>query len=206
MTILATVPLRLWFEDDALTNDVLEKYVNVVKDPTQISTMPSLLPSDCDKKDLDEVPQGRHFNDSKDLQRIATSATQYTNIWSMTAKDKHFTNYETLDIASRTKEEGGSGGLRRYWLLVRNKSSKRSIFELKEAAKPGVEYGRTLRVLSMNDRLPVLKNLLFVQVSRMATLHSEHWNGVEKDALRIWLRESSDVLSKRWRSVYEKYH
>ena len=157
--------LRLWF-DDALTKDVLEKYVDVVKDPTRIATIPQSLYPDWEQEAKDvwhkktkKTDQKQQFKDIKDkddsLKPIAHSDSRYANIESIV--DKYFVNYKTLDIASREKWEGGSAGLTRYWLLVENQSGKRSILELKEAPKPGVEYGRTVQTLSMNSRLPILK-------------------------------------------------
>lgn len=214
------------------------------------SKLPLLSPA-CDKKDLDEVPKVSRFDDSDDLKRLATSDPRYATIWSAVIKDKHFASYKPLDIASRTKDDGGSGGLTRYWVLMEDKFKQRTIFELKEAPTPGVEYGRRSQVLSMNERLPILKrafwsdtsdhdyfyitfsetrflvrnrlnmkgikigkqcegnalkDLLFAEAKRMAIVHTNYWNNVKKDDLRLWLRGSSETLSKRWQAVYEKYH
>ena len=164
--------LRLWFDDD-LTKDVLEKYGDVVKDPTRISTI--LYPdweqeaNDVWHKKTDENDGKKHFKNIQDendsLHPIATSDSRYTSILSMASKDTHFANYTIVDIASREKWDGGSAGLTRYWLLVEDKSGNPFIVELKEAVKPGVEYGRTLQRLSMNERLPVLKKTFWKEES-----------------------------------------
>lgn len=153
--------VRLWFQDDALTQDVLEKYVDTVKDPTRASTLPRSLYPDWERKaakDLDKYTNQNQFKyEDNGLTFIAASDSQRANILSMAAQDQHFTNYTILDIAARAKEQGGSTGLKRYWLLVKDPADKRSILELKQASQPGVEYGRTLQVLSHDERLPLLK-------------------------------------------------
>lgn len=45
---------------------------------------------------------------------------------------------EVLDIATYTKSDGGSGGLKRYWLIVKNNKGHRELIEFKEQVRPAV--------------------------------------------------------------------
>jgi hypothetical protein len=54
---------------------------------------------------------------------------------------RQLTELELLDIKARAREGGGSGGLRRFWLLVRERSSRQlELLELKELAAPGTSF------------------------------------------------------------------
>jgi len=71
-----------------------------------------------------------------------------------------------LDVGAVAREAGGSGGLRRYWLLVEKGSGatkRRTILELKETTTPGAAFGRH------SKELPV--------ATRLATLKSTFWGG-----------------------------
>ena len=50
---------------------------------------------------------------------------------------------EILDIASYTKSDGGSGGLKRYWLIVKTATGHKELIEFKEQVHPAVAWTGT---------------------------------------------------------------
>lgn len=62
-----------------------------------------------------------------------------------------------LDVARDVRTDGGSAGLRRFWLLTEDEIATRTIVELKELTIPGTEFGRFSRTLDGADRFDVLK-------------------------------------------------
>jgi hypothetical protein len=62
-----------------------------------------------------------------------------------------------LDVARADHADGGSAGLRRFWVLTSGQGGTRTILELKELVKPGTEFGRHAHTLDGPDRFDVLK-------------------------------------------------
>ena len=61
---------------------------------------------------------------------------------------------------------------------------------------------KALDVLKLDGK--DLENTLEVQASVLAGVHRAAWKGVEKDEMRAWLKETSKVLAKRWKTAYAK--
>jgi hypothetical protein len=153
--------LRLMFPDPDLLRDVLERYVDVVKDPSRAVPVPAELAPDWDKvrdKGLRRHTSGDRLilgngGDSDEL--TPASPAQRAAVLAALRAEPRLRSFEILDVAVLHRERGGSGGLRRYWLLAR-RGGQRTLLELKESAVPGVEAGRRSRVLGMEERLPLL--------------------------------------------------
>lgn len=89
---------------------------------------------------------------------VAASAATRKEV--STAVTRALPGLTVLDVAEVEREAGGSGGLARYWLLV-ERASSRTVLELKEAAKPGVDHGLDARPMSEATRLSSLEKDLW---------------------------------------------
>lgn len=84
----------------------------------------------------------------------AVSAANRTKL--MDAAKSAIPGVTPLDVVEVEREGGGSGGLTRYWVLVRRGGS-RTLLELKEAATPGVDFGIDAKPIGRASRLSLLK-------------------------------------------------
>lgn len=131
----------LAFNDKNLLEDVIKEYVQVTnghKEPTKIAK--SLIPNleKKRKKNLEKNTNGKTFLTSDEL--LPITAPIKNGLILEISKTGVLGTFEILDIAEVPRETGGSGGLRRYWLLVRSPEGQ-DILELKELSRPGVSYG-----------------------------------------------------------------
>jgi uncharacterized protein (DUF2252 family) len=153
--------LRLYFDDAELTREVLEQYVDTVKDPRRAEAIDEGLLPKWDKvesKGLAEATAGNRFLLEGDVG--APSAADRAAVLALARADARLSRFTIDDVASVGRTAGGSGGLRRFWLLASD-GSRRTILELKEAATPGVELGRASHALSATERLDTLKRELW---------------------------------------------
>ncbi len=131
----------LAFNDKNLLEDVIKEYVQVTnghKEPTKIAK--ALVPNleKKRKKNLEKNTNGKAFLTSDEL--LPVPAPIKNGLILEITKTGVLGTSEILDIAEVPRETGGSGGLRRYWLLVRSPQGQ-DILELKEMSRPGVSYG-----------------------------------------------------------------
>lgn len=151
--------LRLMFPDPGLLRDVLERYVDVVKDPSRAVQVPADLAPDWDA--VRDKGLRRHTSGDRIVlggggdPLTPVSPAQRAAVLGALRAEPRLRSFEILDVAALQREHGGSGGLRRYWLLAQ-RGGQRTLLELKEAEVPGVEAGRRTRNLSMEERLPLL--------------------------------------------------
>lgn len=153
--------LRLYFDDSALTKDVLEQYVDTVKDLSRAQEIDGALVPDWDQVAKDELAQSV-ANGKLVLggEVSAASSSERAAVVSLVQTDWRLAGATVLDVAKVTRVSGGSGGLRRFWVLV-SRSGRQTILELKEAATPAVDFGRQTKWLGMDQRLAVLKTALW---------------------------------------------
>jgi hypothetical protein len=148
--------LWMFFGDEALVRDIVERYVDVVKDAARASGVPSsLLPkwNKVREKGLSEhVRGGKLVGD----ELVPASAAEKSAITKLFAREPRLRGVRIVDIASVAREMGGSGGLRRYWVLALREGAA-TILELKQAVTPGVEWGVASKKLPFASRLGPLK-------------------------------------------------
>lgn len=160
--------IRLAFDDADLDERLLEQYVDTMKDPSRGKTIdahfvPDLAHERKDRLDAAVTGDRIRIDDPEAMEPI--SAATRADLDRLMSSDPFFRDLELLDAVAVRRDEGGSGGLARYRILVQargpvEKGYERTILELKESATPGVELGRyTMRLGT--ERLPVLKRDLW---------------------------------------------
>lgn len=157
--------LRLYFDDKDLTKEILEQYVDTVKDRGRAERIDKdLLPSwdSVASKELADATVGERFLLEGEVG--APSAAERAAVLALAKADAQLSRLAILDVASVGRTAGGSGGLRRFWLLA-DDGARRTILELKEAATPGVDMGRASRMLTFDERLATLKRELWATPS-----------------------------------------
>ncbi|MBS2023755.1 MAG: DUF2252 family protein [Deltaproteobacteria bacterium] len=150
------IALKLATGDDGLVKDIVERYVDVVKDASRASGVPKNLEPDWGKvakKGLDEASKGDKIVGAE---VTAATAGERSAIVAALKGDARTKNLTVLDVAAIARESGGSGGLARFWVLAQA-GQARTLLELKEATRPGVEWGRHTKSLSAGQRLGTLK-------------------------------------------------
>jgi Uncharacterized protein conserved in bacteria (DUF2252) len=152
--------LSLYFADKKLSADVLEQYVDTVKDPNQATQLNRSYDPDWAKVQADGLAaatQGDRLVLGATTELTAPSASERAAVMAAAAADRRLAQLTIKDVASLFRVSGGSGGLRRFWLLVANASGKRTIIELKETATPGVNLGTQRAALPAGERIAKLK-------------------------------------------------
>lgn len=158
--------VRLAFDNDDLTKLVLERYVDTLKDPSRAKAL------DHDRVPNIEREREDRLHDDVDNDEIVLdpfvitpmTAAEIAAIKAVAASDPAFAGYRVLDMVRYRRDEGGSGGLTRYWVLVAGVNPlvpSKTILELKEATTPAAERGRFTKTLPINQRLDVLKATLW---------------------------------------------
>jgi hypothetical protein len=150
--------LHLAFDDKVLEAEVLEQYVDTLKDASRAKTLrESLVPSlqSLRASRLAKARRGDRLLLEDGL--VATPLSERAVIEVLFRNDPRFRSSTILDVATEPRYDGGSAGLRRYHVLVSRRSGQ-TILELKEAAQPGCDLGRHTRTLSFDERLDILES------------------------------------------------
>lgn len=90
----------------------------------------------ANEKNLKKNTDGDKFLSRENLEPLGKSEKQRI----ITALKGQVPGLEILDIASYTKSDGGSGGLKRYWLIVKSANGHRELIEFKEQVSPAVAW------------------------------------------------------------------
>jgi hypothetical protein len=160
--------IRLAYDDDSLLEDLVEAYVDGLKDSSRRADIPSSLAPDWSsvrEKGLAKVVvDDRFVPGGKDgLGPASDDIAQ--GVRAAVAGVAALAGAEILDVAVLDRTSGGSGGLARYWVLLNpspgTSGPKKTIYELKETALPGTERGRSSDVFDPATRLDELKELLW---------------------------------------------
>lgn len=152
------VATSLWFDDSALDDVALSAYVDTVDSKKNAVTAdPNTAPSwaELRAKALEKSTTGAALVLGGEVQ--SATATEVAAITALVAADSRFKAHTLLDVARDVHLDGGSAGLRRWWLLTRDELGTRTILELKELGPPGTEFGRHSMTLDGDDRFDVLK-------------------------------------------------
>ncbi len=152
------VATNLWFDDPSLTSAALDAYVatidskhNVV--PVDPSTEPTW--ADLRTKGLAKATSGDRLTLGGEVQ--AATPMELSAVRVLAQHDVRFPRV-VLDVARDVRVDGGSAGLRRFWVLTEDVADVRTILELKELTTPGTEFGRHSATLDGPDRFDVLKD------------------------------------------------
>ena len=141
----------------APVEDALAQYVDAVFDPTLGTAIdPSFVPdmAAVAARALDKATTAGKLK--LDVDVLAPTDAERAELLALAAADPRLSTFTVRDVAVRQRDDGGSGGLRRYWLLVDRPGMTRTVLELKESVTPGVDLGRQTQTLTPNTRLPVL--------------------------------------------------
>ncbi len=142
----------------ALAVDALSQYVDTAFDAAvAVRVAPSLTPDmvTVAEQALDKATtsSGRI---KLDAETVAPTPAERLELAALVAGDPRLATFGVLDTAVRLRQEGGSGGLRRYWIVVDRPLRSRTLLELKESVTPGVDFGRPTRTLAPETRLELL--------------------------------------------------
>lgn len=160
--------VRLSFGDDALTEELVEAYVDGLKDADRREAIAGSLAPNWSKvreKGLAKVVADDRFLLGGDDGLVEASNAEDKAVRAALTKVPALSSAEIFDVASLDRTTGGSGGLARYWILANpspgGTGPKKTIYELKELATPGTERGRSETVLDPETRLGELKATLW---------------------------------------------
>ena len=151
------VATELELSDPALDDQALGAYIDtlaagsaaVAIDPTGLPVWDAVRASGVDKATKhDTLTIGGEV-------QVAT-ADEIAAVTALVAADPRFPT-TLVDVARDVHVDGGSAGLRRFWLLVEDAQHPRTIIELKELARPGTELGPHSVTYDAATRFDVLK-------------------------------------------------
>ncbi|WP_394842063.1 DUF2252 domain-containing protein [Pendulispora brunnea] len=151
--------ISLGYGDDALTKQVLERYVDTLKDASKAKTIDSDLAPSWKKKHekgLSKYTKNGAFVLDDETKLSAPDSADRAAVVAAVSSDSRLGGATVRDVADYERVNGGSGGLRRIWVLA-DVSSTRTILELKELTSPGVTWGRHTRTLEPSARFDTLK-------------------------------------------------
>jgi hypothetical protein len=156
--------LHMSESDDQLLKSLIREYVQVLTRARESRPLPSRLDRSLERRrlrNLDRHTSGDAFNkESDDFDAMKAEDKEALLLkLAQVYKRKQLT---FLDAVSVERETGGSGGLRRFWVLV-DDSGEKDILELKEISTPGTEYGewQPLEFNSPSERLEQTKKNLW---------------------------------------------
>jgi hypothetical protein len=158
--------LSLLFHDDNLTAQAIAQYTATINDDSAaVELDPSTFPNwdSVRKKGLGKLTDGQSSflmgtADTMDLG--LAQPDEDAAVRAIFASETRLSGrFNLLSLVAEARDFGGSGGLRRYLLMVEHTedASIHEVIELKEVTTPGVEFGDHSRTLSRDTRLHELK-------------------------------------------------
>jgi hypothetical protein len=147
----------LGFGDAALDAQALSAYLDAVVDPATAVPIDPTTEPDWATLLSDGVDKATHHTAialGGEVQ--AATADEVAAVTALATGDARFPT-TVLDVARDVHTDGGSAGLRRFWLLVEDAQHPRTIIELKELIEPGTEFGPHSMTYDGPDRFDVLK-------------------------------------------------
>lgn len=145
---------------EALLGDLVDEYVGVLRGSAAPRSLPAHLRADLGqkrRKNLKKYVKNGKLAEFPEL-RVPSPKWQSAVVRALRDSGKG----ELLDLRAVERKGGGSGGLLRFSLLVRDKSSgRRELLELKELSKAGAtfsgvsrpEWGEAERVKTAGERI-----------------------------------------------------
>lgn len=129
-----------------LSNDQIKEliryYISHLEGTPDVPDMPVTLVEDLEKKRikiLKKFTLDKQFILDEEL--IAINNELKAKISEVVTQK--FTTAKVHDVATYLKESGGSGGLKRYWVLIEDQDSKFDIIELKQRGTPATVFSTT---------------------------------------------------------------
>lgn len=150
------VALKLLTKDDGLVKDIVERYVDVVKDPSRASSPPKSAQPDWGKVAAKALAESTKGDKLVGDALSAPLPADHDAVLAAVGKHPRLKGIKVIDLAQVERDHGGSGGLERFWVLA-DLGGHRTILELKEGTRPGVEWGRHTRTLPAGSRLETLE-------------------------------------------------
>ncbi len=147
----------LLFGDPALDEVAVTAYVSTLtaaSNATAIDPTGRPVWDDVRTKGVDKATAHKRLTLGGEVQ-VATSA-EVAAVDALVASDARFATM-VLDVARDVHVDGGSAGLRRFWVLLEDAQHPRTIIELKELAIPGTELGPHSVTYDDATRFDVLK-------------------------------------------------
>jgi uncharacterized protein (DUF2252 family) len=151
------VATDLQFADPSLNAQVLSAYLDTLADPAATVVVdPATEPvwDDLRKTGVDKATHQDSLAIGGEVE-VAT-ADEIAALTALVAGDARFPT-TLVDVARDVHTDGGSAGLRRFWLLVEDAQHPRTIIELKELIEPGTELGPHSTTYDDAGRFDVLK-------------------------------------------------
>lgn len=151
----------LFYADASLDAAALAAYIDTLRSPQNAVAIDPATAPDWATLRSDGVDQATH-GDSLALggEVVAATSDEASALRALAAADPRFPT-SVVDVARELRTTGGSAGLLRYWLLVEDATHPRTIFELKQLATPGTEFGAHDTTYDGPDRFDVLKPFWF---------------------------------------------
>lgn len=152
------VATDLLFADPALDTQAIDAYIDTLASASNaVAIDPTSQPDFDDLRDngVDKATKNNRFKIEDDI--VAVTSDERTALTDLAVADTRFPT-KLVDVARELRTDGGSAGLRRYWLLVEDDDHPRTVIELKELSPPGTEIGwHPTTLLDGADRFDVLK-------------------------------------------------
>ena len=151
------VATDLSFDDPALDAVALDAYVDtLISADTATVIDPATEPvwDDVRSNGVDQATSHGKLTLGGEVE--AATSDEIAAVLALAAGDARFPT-TVLDVARDVRTDGGSAGLRRFWLLVEDATHPRTIIELKELTTPGTEFGPHSATYDDDGRFDVLK-------------------------------------------------
>jgi hypothetical protein len=151
------VATDLLFADPALDMQAIDAYVDTLRSAANAIAIDATTEPVWDtlrSKGVDKATHGDVLAIENNI--VAATPDERTALAALVAGDARFPT-TLVDVAREVRTDGGSAGLRRYWLLVEDAVHPRTIIELKELSPPGTEIGWHGTPLDGADRFDILK-------------------------------------------------
>jgi hypothetical protein len=129
--------LHLALNNERLIDEMIDFYVDVFenkKKPIKIKKKHIKDLKEKNTKILLKFTRNDHFIPHEEITPIADEEKK--KLISLLQSEEFLKAQTIHDLVSADKDAGGSGGLKRYWILVENKAKEKDVLELKEIAKP----------------------------------------------------------------------
>lgn len=147
----------LLFADAALDASALDAYVATLGSGVAATTIdPAGTPIWDDVRTKGLVKTVAHDQLVLGGEVQAATSAEVAAVRALVVADARFPR-TIVDVARDVVTDGGSAGLRRFWVLVEDPQHPRTIVELKELATPGTELGPHTVTYDGPDRFDVLE-------------------------------------------------
>jgi hypothetical protein len=141
----------------ALDDQALAAYVDTVASDAAATMLdPSTLPVWADVRSTGVDKKTSHSLIKLGGEVQAATPEEIDAVTALATADARFPR-TILDITRDVHVDGGSAGLRRFWVLVEDATHPRTIIELKELATPGTELGPHTTTYDGATRFDTLK-------------------------------------------------